>query len=181
MRLQKIVLMTKHCPNFLIYLIFLHFHKCRSICNHWDFFFFLKPVSLSLHRGTVGMFNNIFSNKRCNKNNICYRRKIQSCKFGLNMILFLLLHAFPNFIGFLKKIARQNMLMVHVNKKFLISCFYLFLSCSYLYHIWLFPRLMHLCGDIEKTLGPLKDFSQTFATGHWNLNSSTAHNFTKVA
>ena len=40
---------------------------------------------------------------------------------------------------------------------------------------------MHVCGDIEKTPGPLKDFSQTFAIGHWNLNSSAAHNFTKVA
>ena len=126
------------------------------------------------------MFNNIFANKRCNKNSICYRRKMQSSEFGLTMILFFLLHAFPTLIGFLKKVARQNMLMVHINKKFLISCFYLFLSCSYLYHVWLFPRLMHLSSDIEKNPGPLKDFSQTFSIGHWNLDSSAAHNFTKV-
>ena len=126
------------------------------------FFFFLKPVSLSLHRGTVRIFNNIFSNKRCNKNSICYRRKIQSCEFGLTTILFILLHAFPTFIGFLKKIARQNMPMVHVNKKFLISCFYLFLSCSYLYHIWLFSRLMHLSGDIEKNRVPWRTSLKRF-------------------
>ena len=106
---------------------------------------------------------------------------MQLCEFGLTMILFILLHAFLILIGFLKKIARQNMLMVHINKKFLISCFYLFLSCSYLYHIWLFPRLMHLSGDIEKNPGPKKDFSQTFSIGHWNLNILVAHNFTKVA
>ena len=106
---------------------------------------------------------------------------MQSSDFGLTMILFFLLHAFPTLIGFLKKVARQNMLMVHINKKFLISCFYLFLSCSYLYHVWLFPRLMHLSSDIEKNPGPLKDFSQTFSIGHWNLNSLSAHNFTKVA
>ena len=52
---------------------------------------------------------------------------------------------------------------------------------SYLYYIWLFPRLMHLSGDFEKNAGPLKDFSQTFSMGHWNLNSLAAHNFTKVA
>ena len=33
---------------------------------------------------------------------------------------------------------------------------------------------------IEKNSGPLKDFSQTFSIGHWNLNSLAAHNFTKV-
>ena len=112
---------------------------------------------------------------------LSYLRKIQLCEFDLTMILFILLHVFPILMEFLKKIARQNMLMVHINKKFLISCFYLFLSCSYLYHIWLFPRLMHLIGDIEKNPGLLKDFSQTFSIGHWNLNSLAAHNFAKVA
>ena len=96
---------------------------------------------------------------------------MQSSEFGLTMILFVLLHAFPTLIGFLKKVAWENMLMVHTNKKFLISCFYLFLSCSYLYHVWLIPRLLHLSGDIEKTPGPLKDFSQTFSIAYWNLNS----------
>ena len=120
------------------------------------FLFFSRPVSLGQYRGSVGMFNNISANKRPNKSSICYHRKMQSSEFGLTMILFSLLHAFPTLIGFLKKVARQNMLMVHVNKKFLISCFYLFLSCSYLYHVWLFPRLMHLSGDIEKKTGPFK-------------------------
>ena len=126
-------------------------HKCRSICNHWErvcFFFLLMPVSLSQKRGTVGMFNIILANERCNKNSICYRKKTQSCEFGLTMILFILLHAFPTLIGFLKKIARPNILTVHIDKKFLISYFYLFLSCSYLYHNWLFPRLMDLSFDI---------------------------------
>ena len=112
------------------------------------FFFLLMPVSLSQKRGTVGMFNIILANERCNKNSICNRRKMQSCEFGLTMILFILLHAFPTLIGFLKKIARPNILMVHIDKKFLISYFYLFLSCSYLYHNWLFPRLMDLNFDI---------------------------------
>ena len=126
------------------------------------------------------MFNNIFANKRYIRSSICYRRKMQSCEFDLTMILFILLHAFWILLGFLKKIALQNMLMVHINKKLLISCFYLFLSCIYLHHIWLFPRLMHLTGDIEKSPGSKNDFSQTFSIGHWALNSLVAHNFTKV-
>ena len=40
---------------------------------------------------------------------------------------------------------------------------------------------MHLSGDFEKNAAPLKDFSQTFSIGHWNLNSLSAHNFTKAA
>ena len=116
------------------------------------------PVSLSQYRGTVGMFNNIFANKRCNKNSICYRRKMQSSKFGLTMILFFLLRTLPTLIGSLKKVVWQNMRMVHINKKFLISCFCLFLSCSYLYHVWLLPRLMHLSGDIKKYRGSFTGF-----------------------
>ena len=92
--------------------------------------------------------------------------------------MLILLHAFPIF---LKQNGLQNILMVHINKKFLISCCYLFVSWSYLYHIWLFPRLMHLSGDTEKNLGSKSDFSQTFSIGHWNLNTLVAHNFTKVA
>ena len=34
---------------------------------------------------------------------------------------------------------------------------------------------------LKKNPGPLKDFSQTFSIGHWNLNSLAANNFTKVA
>ena len=127
------------------------------------------------------MFNNIFANKRCIRPSICYRRKMQSCEFVLAMILFILLHDIWILTRFLKKIARQNMLMVYINKKFLISCFYLLLSCTYLYHIWLFPILMHLSGDTEKNPRLKKDFSQTFSIGHWNLNSLVAYNFTKLA
>ena len=106
---------------------------------------------------------------------------MQSCEFSLTMILFILLLAIPILVGFLKKIAWQNMLMVHINKKSVITCVSLFLPCSYLYHIWLFPRLMHLSGDIEKNPGPKKGLSQMFSIGRWNLNSIVAYNSTKVA
>ena len=47
--------------------------------------------------------------------------------------------------------------------------------------MWLFQRLIHFSRDVEKYPGPKKDYSQTFSAGHWNLNSSVAHNFIKVA
>ena len=135
------------------------------------FLFFSMPVSLGQYRGTVGMFNNIFANKRCNKNSICYRRKMQSSEFGLTMILLFLLHAFPTLIGFLKKIARQNMLIVHINKKFLISCFYLFLDAVTDIVFGYFRDWCISVVILKKIPGPLKDFSQTFSIGHWNLNN----------
>ena len=104
---------------------------------------------------------------------------MQSCVFGLIIILHILIKAFSILIIFLKKIPWQTMLMVQTNKKYLISCFYFFLLRSYLYHISLFPRLLRLSGDIEKNPGPETDYSQTFSIGHWNLNSLVAHNFTK--
>ena len=139
------------------------------------------PVSLSQYRGTVGMFNNAFASKRSIRPRIYYRRKMQSCEFGLSIILFALLKVFSILIGFLKMIAWQNMLKVQINEKSLISCFYLFLPCSSLYRLWLFLRLIHLSSDIEKNPGPKKDFYQTFSIGHWNLNSLVAHNFTKFS
>ena len=141
--------------------MFLHYSKILVILysSTKAFLFFSMSVNLSQYRGTLGMFINVFAHKRYMRPRICYRRKMQSCEYGLITTLFILLQAFSILIEFLKKIAWQNMLMVQINKKYLISCFYLFLSCSYLYHIWLFPRLIHLSGDIEKNPGPKKDFS----------------------
>ena len=54
--------------------------------------FVIIEKSLGQYRGTVGMFNNIFADRRYNKNSTCYRRKMQSCDFGLTMIFFSLTH-----------------------------------------------------------------------------------------
>ena len=55
----------------------------------------------------------IHTAKKCNRVNLV-----------LIIILFILLNAFSILIRFLKKIARQNMLVVQINKSFLASCFY---------------------------------------------------------
>ena len=38
-----------------------------------------------------------------------------------------------------------------------------------------------LCGDIESNPGPRPNSSQSFSICHWNLNSITAHNFSKIS
>ena len=83
---------------------------------------------------------------------------MELCQFSLITILFILLQAFSILIRLLKKIARQNMLMVQISKGFLENYFYLFPFCSYLYHVWLIPRLIHLGDDVKKNPVPKKDF-----------------------
>ena len=48
--------------------------------------------------------------------------------------------------------------MVQISKGFLENYFYLFPFCSYLYHVWLIPRLIHLGDDVKKNPVPKKDF-----------------------
>ena len=50
----------------------------------------------------------------------------------------------------------------------LLTCFYLFL-------------LLHSHGDIELNPGPNKSKENNLSICHWNLNSITAHNFSKLS
>ena len=126
------------------------------------------PASHSQYRGTVGMFDNIFANKRRIISRNSYHKKIQSCKFSLIIILFTLLHAFSILIRFLKNIAWQSMLMVQINKRIILSYFYLFPSCSYTYIKFGYFRVCeniseHLSENTEKNPRSQKEslFSET--------------------
>ena len=37
------------------------------------------------------------------------------------------------------------------------------------------------CGDIELNPGPRSNYGQSFPICHWNLNSATAHDFSKIS
>ena len=47
--------------------------------------------------------------------------------------------------------------------------------------LWYFFRLLELSGDIEFNPGPKPDSSQSFSICHWNLNSMSAHNYSKIS
>ena len=47
--------------------------------------------------------------------------------------------------------------------------------------LWYFFRLLELNGDIEFNQGPKPDSSQSFSICHWNLNSISAHNYSKIS
>ena len=47
--------------------------------------------------------------------------------------------------------------------------------------LWYFFRLLELRGDVEFNPGPKSDSSQSFLICHWNLNSMSAHNYSKIS
>ena len=53
--------------------------------------------------------------------------------------------------------------------------------CIYIYFIWLIFILLICSGDIETNPGPKSKSCQSFSICHWNLNSISAHNFTKLS
>ena len=57
------------------------------------------------------------------------------------------------------------------------------ISSLYCTLLWLFKLKTFLSGDIETIPGPAQKESQkkSFSIDHWNLNSITAHGYTKVS
>ena len=45
--------------------------------------------------------------------------------------------------------------------------------------LWYFFRLLELSGDVEFNPGRKPDSSQSFSVCHWNLDSMSAHNYSK--
>ena len=47
--------------------------------------------------------------------------------------------------------------------------------------MWLYLIILNRSGEIEKNLGPKPNSCQSFPICHWNLNSTSAHNFLKLS
>ena len=46
-------------------------------------------------------------------------------------------------------------------------------------YIWLHSTLVKLSGGVEENLGPISKPCQSFSICHWNVNSLSAHNFSR--
>ena len=57
---------------------------------------------------------------------------------------------------------------------------FLYLVIWYDFAVWSIPFLILLSGDIETNPSPKPIAGQNFSICHWNLNSISAHNFTKI-
>ena len=63
-----------------------------------------------------------------------------------------------------------------------LRIFHIFVLVTYMFHIWVHLILTKRSGDIKQNLVTKSNSSQSFfSICHWNLNSISAHNFTKIS
>ena len=130
------------------------------------------PVNVDQWRGEAGNFNNrVASNVLLCTYDICSAyKKLISVMYSLllaSVIMFLQtiinLHLIKNYYKFHSFRVRNV----------LIS--FLYLIIWYDFSAWFRPFLILLSGDIETNP------QQSFSICHWNLNSISAHNYTKIS
>ena len=72
----------------------------------------------------------------------------------------------------------------HANCKrifiYLRLALYICMAVLYLRYIWLSSILIKLGFDVEENLDPRPRLCQSLSICHWNVNSVSAHNFSKV-
>ena len=136
------------------------------------------PVNLQQYRGAVATFNSRFSHN--NIQNSAFHRKpnvssiASACSAILiNFCTFLSVISICLIVLFRKNIKTINLLATKILFNYMLS--------TYLFHSWLFLIMTKRSGDIEQNPGPKPDSCQSFSICHWNLNSISAHNFSKLS
>ena len=139
------------------------------------------PVDVVQWRGEIGTFNNrikiyFYKGPFCLLSALIYAfvwsffRIFSMVRFTVNLIRFAInskLFLFP-----ITRIFRKVRLQ-------LITLLYSVMIVNVM--LWYFFRLLELSGDIEFSPGPKPDSSQSFSICHWNLNSMSAHNYSKIS
>ena len=102
------------------------------------------------------------------------------CRLDLIKLLFLIISLILNGIMFFHfKKCWNNNLKVGV---YLFTTIYLLIISNLLEYLWVGSRIISLSGNIEINPGPkLNALNRYFSICHWNLNSISAHMFTKIS
>ena len=137
------------------------------------------PVNLNQYRGAVGVFNSKFFIDK--KHWISFTSN--PLPFSVNLTIFdyfsiILTSSYTYFVlifFFLLNVVKYNF-KINSPKKFLCN-----LTCFYIYLFWLVSIFLNRTGDIEKNPSPKTKSCQNFSICHWNLNSISAHNFSKMS
>ena len=128
------------------------------------------PVNIVQYRGAVVIFNRSIFVKESNikkialnlNNNFYNDSALVVCNNGLFGLLFL------SVLLFLKHFVSK-------------SAKYRGVSILSWVGIWLYTRMISLSGDVVVNPGQRTKASNTFSVCHWNSNSISAHNFSKVS
>ena len=146
-------------------------------------YLFSMLVSLAQWRGEIGAFYN------------------NTLTFSKISIFYLLLSLSYGSIFFRSDVIKLSLLIISlilsgiiffnfkkcrkINRKigvYLFTTIYLLITSNLLEHLWVGSRIISLSGDIEINPGPkLNALNRCFSICHWNLNSISAHMFTKVS
>ena len=132
------------------------------------------PVNLHQYRATVGIFNNRF----IVSGNFCinlFHRKFFGC---FSLPLFILLFLWLYIVCLFPKFFHANCKHIFL---YLRLAIYVFMTVLYLRYSWLYSILVKLSGDVEENPGPKPKPRQSFSICHWNVNSVSAYNFSKVS
>ena len=139
------------------------------------------PVKSNQYRATVEIFNNRFI--VCG--NFCTISFIESHLVTLLLFFWVSFIAVIRFVIFMMYIVSLIPKFFYTNCKhifdYLRLALYIFITVLYLRYIWLYSILVKLSGDVEGNLGPKPKPCQSFSICHWNVNSVSAHNFSKVS
>ena len=146
-------------------------------------YLFSMPVSLAQWRGEIGAFYNntlTFSKISIFYLLLWFSRGSIFCRLDVIKLSLLIISLILNGIIFFHfKKCRK------INRKigvYLFTTIYLLIISNLLEYLWVGSRIISLSGDIEINPGPkLNALNRCFSICHWNLNSISAHMFTKVS
>ena len=141
------------------------------------------PVSLAQWRGEIGAFyNNTLAFSKISTFYLLLSLPYGSifCRLDLIKLLFLTIGLILNGIMFFHfEKCRNNNLIIGV---YLFTTIHLLIISNLLECPWVASRIISLSGDIEINPGPKANaLNRCFLICHWNLNSISAHMFTKVS
>ena len=146
-------------------------------------YLFSMPVSLAQWRGEIGPFyNNTLAFSKISTFYLLFSLPCGSifCRLDLIKLLSLIISLILNGIVFFHfKKCRNNNLKIGV---YLFTTTYLLIISILLEYLWVASRIISLSGEIEINPGPKSNaLDRCFSICHWNLNSISAHMFTKVS
>ena len=140
------------------------------------------PVNLSQDRGVVGAFNSWFTYIKQHTifMNAFSQSKVkqtianETFAIFISLSIILLISSSWSFLNLLQiKATFISLLVLRIS--------YICILLALIHHIWLYLIIFDWSGDAEKNLELKPNSYQSFSICHWNLNSSSVHNFLKLS
>ena len=132
------------------------------------------PVDLSQYRGAVGTFNNrnYYHKLTLSLGQPCQSTFFLNCAFPLCNISFLVVLLISVFLTLKSNSCRSTK---HFHTLSFLDAIIKIWSLP-----WLYNLLILLSTDVELNPGPKPASTSNISICHWNLNSASAHNYTKL-